>query len=66
MDTFQSEKPGYVFKYDIYGQGYYADEEAGKPVEIGLEQIMKDKSEKREREAKSHRQALPKFDAIAS
>ena len=39
---FESEKEGYVFKFDVYGLGYYKDEEASRPIEVTIDAIEAD------------------------
>jgi len=63
---FEGGKVGFVFKHDIFGCGYYKDEAAHKKIEVTLESILAEKAERREREARSMRNALPKFDSITA
>ena len=62
---FESEKEGYVFKFDVYGLGYYKDEEASRPIEVTIDAIEAEKQEKLERNARARMQAFPKWDTIS-
>lgn len=64
--SFQGGKIGFVFKHDIYGCGYYKDEALHRKIEVTEESILAEKAERREREARSMKNALPKFDSIST
>ena len=64
--VFNGEKPGYVFKFDFYGVGYYKDVAAGQPIEVTYETILAAKAEKRAREASSKRNTPQSFGAFSS